>query len=242
MSKISVIIPAYNEEKYIRETLDCVNRAKTYAQESGVELIEVIVVDNDSTDETATIAKTLGATVVHESIHNIAKVRNDGVRASTGDILVFLDADTIIPDTLLWRIHKILSDDTYVGGAVDTDYRPARSIVKIYLQFWRVVAKIARMVQGAAQFCRRESYVSAGGYDETFYMGEDVEFYWRLQRVARKQDRKLFYIEDIKVIPSCRRFDRWPFWRTLIWTNPLFILFFRRWEKAWDGWHSNITR
>ncbi len=242
MNEMSIIIPAYNEEAYIGRTLKYLNQAIVYAREKGGQILEVIVVDNDSSDNTASIANTYGATIVTMPIHNIARVRNAGVRAASGNVMVLLDADTIIPESLLFRIDRLLSDSTYAGGSVDTDYRPQKVTVRGYLQIWRVIGKIFGMAQGAVQFFRKEVFDMIGGYDERFYMGEDVDFYWRLKKSARKQNLKTLYIEDMQVIPSCRRFDQWPFWRTVVWTNPFFAFLFRRWEKAWDGWYRDIIR
>jgi glycosyltransferase involved in cell wall biosynthesis len=127
---ISVVIPAYNEEKYLPATLMAVIRAKKFLEAERSSKVEVVVVDNDSTDQTDQIARDHGALVIHEVSHNIAKVRNTGARASIGGVLVFVDADTVVPESLLWRIAQVMCDPASVGGAVDTDYRPARPVVR----------------------------------------------------------------------------------------------------------------
>src|SRR5258706_2159067 len=114
-----------------------------------------------------------------------------------------------------------MSDATCLGGAVDTDYRPAKLTVKIYLRFWRILGKLTGMAQGATQLCRRDLFFALNGYDETLFMGEDVDFHWRLKRIAKRQKASVVSIEDLRVVPSTRRFDQWPLWRTLVWTNPL---------------------
>src|SRR5882757_8458312 len=98
---ISIVIPAFNEEGYLGETLTSINRAKALLQDEGSLPTEIIVVDNDSDDSTADIARALGATVARETQHNVAKVRNTGAKLSNGDVLVFVDADTVVPDKLL---------------------------------------------------------------------------------------------------------------------------------------------
>jgi hypothetical protein len=98
------------------------------------------------------------------------------------------------------------------------------------------------MAQGATQFCRREVYDSLHGYDESLYMGEDVDFYWRMKQLARHGNGHVCFIEDMQVVPSTRRFDQWSFWRTLISTNPFYVLAFRRRVKAWRGWYTDIPR
>lgn len=239
---ISVIVPAYNEEKYLRETLNCIHRAGNVLLElDGVET-EVIVVDNGSTDSTAAVARTYGARVVEEPKHNIARARNAGAKLAKGDVLVFIDADTAIPGQLLSRINKVMAGACCLGGAVDTDYRPSKTLIKAYLQLWRTLGKFSGMAQGATQFCSREVFASLSGYDESLFMGEDVDFHWRLKRLAKRQNAGVCLIEDIQVVPSTRRFDQWPVWRTLLYTNPLYVLAFRRTRKAWQSWYSVTPR
>src|SRR5258705_286541 len=89
------------------------------------------------------------------------------------------------------------------------------------------------MAQGATQFCRRDLFFVLNGYDETLFMGEDVDFHWRLKRIAKRENGGVVFIEDPRVVSSTRRFDQWRLWRTVVWTNPLFILLFRRRKTCW---------
>jgi len=239
---ISVIIPAYNEEKYLGETLKSIEKAAEFLNEKHSAKTEVIVVDNASTDSTSAIALSFGVGIVLETKHNVAAVRNAGSHSAKGDVLVFVDADTTVPEELLWRISECLVSPMCFGGAVDTDYRPAKASVRVYLQLWRIFGKLAGMAQGATQFCRREVYASLQGYDESLYMGEDVDFYWRMKKLAKREGGHVCFIEDIRVVPSTRRFDQWSFWRTLIRTNPFYVLAFRRRSRAWRDWYSDILR
>jgi glycosyltransferase involved in cell wall biosynthesis len=239
---ISVVIPAFNEEDYLGETLAGLDRARAFLLREGTGSVEIIVVDNDSSDSTADVARGFGAAVVTESQRNVARVRNAGARAAVGDVLVFVDADTVVPEVLLRRVAEAVAEPACFGGAVDTDYRPTKLAAKIYLWAWRIAGKLAGMAQGATQFCRRDVFLALGGYDETLFMGEDVDFYWRMKRRAKRQSGGVVFIEDVRVMPSARRFDRWGIWRTLVWTNPLFILLFRRQRSAWRGWYKDAPR
>jgi len=239
---ISVVIPAFDEEGCLRETLTHLNRARLLLQQELHLEAEVIVVDNGSNDLTASVARTFNAYVASENDHNIAKVRNTGARISSGDILVFLDADTTVPQKLLSRVVQEMSDFTCIGGALDTDYRPKKRMVKLYLQVWRIMGTLTGMGQGATQFCRKDAFFALNGYDETLFMGEDVDFHWRLKHFAKSQNNRVATIEDVRVVPSTRRFDQWPLWRTLIWTNPLFIWIFRRRPRCWAGWYMSAPR
>ena len=239
---ISVIVPAYNEEKFIGATLSSINQARHFLLNKKGISTEIVVVDNDSTDATANIALSLQAKVIKEPTHNVAKVRNAGAKQANGNILVFVDADTIVPERLLWRISEAMSNEHCFGGAVDTNYQPAKFSVKVYLEMWRLLGKVTGMAQGATQFCRKDIYASLRGYDETLYMGEDVDFYWRLKRLAKYRHAYVDFISGMHVSPSTRRFDKWSLWRTLVWTNPMFILMFRRRKRAWRGWYDTVLR
>jgi hypothetical protein len=129
-----------------------------------------------------------------------------------------------------------------VGGALDIDHCPASAVIRLYLRVWRLLGWLTGMAQGAAQFCRREAFLALGGYDETIYMGEDVDFYWRMSGAARRGGRRVCYITDVRVTPSPRRFDRWSIWKTLIWTNPVLIALLRRRKSAWRGWYEDVPR
>jgi len=80
------------------------------------------------------------------------------------------------------------------------------------------------------------------GYDESYFMGEDVDFYWRLQKLCTKPGGHLSFLDDVKVVPSPRRFDHTPTWRTLIWTNPVLIALFRKRGSAWTAWYVKTPR
>src|SRR6266545_1852492 len=236
---LSVIVPAFNEEAYLGETLASINAARALA--SG-EQIELIVVDNASTDRTALVAASARATVVREPVRNIARARNRGAASATGDALVFIDADTLVPSEFFLRIVEVLRDAVCVGGAADTEYASKRMIMRAYLRMWRWIGMFAGMAQGAAQFCRRQAFESLSGYDESLWMGEDVDFYWRLKKLANRNGGRVHFLADVRVRPSSRRFDRASLQQILLRTNPLFILAFRRRRSEWRSWYDEEVR
>jgi len=239
---LSVIIPAFNEEHFLSATLQAIRRsAATMEPERGA-TVELIVVDNNSTDATASVARSFGASVVFESARNIARARNQGALAATGQVLVFIDADTLIPEGLLPRIYEIASTSECVGGAIDTEYRVQKTVVRGYLNAWRIAGRLAHIAQGATQFCTRDTFAALGGYDERLFMGEDVNFYSRLRQYARRRKSHACFIHDLPVVPSTRRFDQWPLWRTLLLTNPFVIAGFRRVQCVWQGWYREPPR
>lgn len=238
----SIIIPAYNEKDYLFATIDAIQLATRKLVEESDVGVETIVVDNNSVDGTAEIARSKGVKVVDEGVQGISRARNTGASHANGEVLVFVDADVLIPQDLLAKINSVMSDAECVGGGADVEYRPERRSMRIYLGLWRVLGRLTDMVQGSTQFCRREVFDAVGGYDEKAWIGEDVDFYWALKKHARRKGGFARVIREPRVVPSTRRFDKWPLWKTLIWTNPLFIAMFRRWKSVWGGWYSDAVR
>lgn len=239
---LTVIVPAFNEADYLPTTLDAIEAAAMHLRAHTEAGVDVVVVDNNSTDETAAIAESRRAVVVHEPVQGIARARNAGARHAQGDVLVFVDADALLPPALLEAIHDAMGDPACVGGAADVEYRPQRRTMRAYLRAWRLLARRMELVQGATQFCRRDVFEQVGGYDEGAWIGEDVDFYRGLRRFARRTGGTVRFIERPRVQASSRRFDKWPLWKTLLWTNPLFIALFRRRKEFWAGWHRRPVR
>jgi glycosyltransferase involved in cell wall biosynthesis len=239
MMKFSVIIPAYDEEEYLPATLVRVGQALSIIASPS----EIIVVDNDSQDGTKQVAEDFGIKVILEREHNISKVRNTGAKSSTGDVLIFIDADTLVPETLFQKILVVMEDENCLGGAVAVEYEDfQRKWMKFYLLGWKFWGKFFNMAQGAAQFCRKCVFEELDGYDPTIFMGEDVEFYWRLSKFAKRNRGHLYFIEHPKVRTSARRFDKMNLWKTLLFTHPILILLTWRKKSYWKDWYEKAVR
>src|SRR5258705_8374818 len=113
--KFSVIIPAYNEERYLPRLLNSIEVARgKYSR--GRDEIEVIVGDNDSTDATAEIAAAHGAQVVHVAKRRIGAARNGAAQAARGEILCFIDADSAVHPQTFNAIDERMKSGRYVWG------------------------------------------------------------------------------------------------------------------------------
>src|SRR5689334_13545609 len=123
---LSVIVPAFNEELYLPETLSSLRDSASICRCA----VELIVVDNASADRTADIARSCGAKVVYEARRNISKVRNTGAKSAQGDVLVFVDADTIVPPHFLDRIAEAMDEPHCVGGSVDMVHTPSSRLLR----------------------------------------------------------------------------------------------------------------
>ena len=92
--------------------------------------------------------------------------------------------------------------------------------MRLYLRGWRILARVTGMAQGATQFCRQSAFEQVGGYDEGAWIGEDVDFYWSLKKLAKRTKRTARFIRNTRVRPSSRRFDKWPIWNIPDLDNP----------------------
>ncbi len=237
--KVSVVIPAYNEEQRLPETLERITKALSVVALPS----EITVVDNDSQDGTKRVAESFGAKVIPEKEHNIARVRNTGARNSTGDVLIFIDADTLVPETLFQKIATVMGDEKCFGGAVAVEYEDfQRKWMKIYLAGWKFWGEFFNMAQGAAQFCRTSVFEELRGYDQTIFMGEDIEFYWRLAKYAKRRGSYLHFFEHPTVRTSARRFDKMSLWKTFLLTHPVFIRLTWRKKYFWQDWYEKAVR
>lgn len=237
--KLSVIVPAFNEEAVLPMTLARIRMALNAAAAES----ELIVVDNASTDATARIAEDAGAKVMFEPTRNIAAVRNRGADGADGDVLVFVDADTMVPETFFNAILRALEADDCYGGAAAVEYdQLRRPWMKWYLAGWKVWAALGNFAQGAAQFARRQVFAAVGGYDESIFMGEDIDFYWRMRRYARRHGGDVTILREPPVVTSGRRFNRMNLWRTLVLTHPAFIRLMWRRKRWWREWYDHAPR
>lgn len=115
--RISVVVPAFNEEHYVAAALESLQ-----GQECAPPY-EIIVVDNDSSDDTAAVARRYGVTVLHEPQPGVCAARQRGTAAARGDIVVSTDADTVHPSDWLARIDAELlrsEDAVLVAGPAAT--------------------------------------------------------------------------------------------------------------------------
>src|SRR5215213_6366911 len=120
-ARYSFIIPAYNEEALIGRTLDTLRQSAAHLK-GGFELI---VANDASTDRTPEIAREKGARVIDVKKRQIAAVRNAGAAIATGEIFIFVDADTLVPSATLLAMEKLLErSDIVAGGARMTFDRP----------------------------------------------------------------------------------------------------------------------
>ena len=172
MTRVSLIVPAYNEEFVLPATLQALRDG---ADALGLPS-ELIVVDDGSTDRTAEIAQEMGARVVRVSLRHIAGARNAGGRAATGDVLIFVDADTIVSSGIL-RDAIAAIDAGAVGGGAGVRYRDGAArwaALVTAVVIW--VMRRAKWAAGCFVFVRRDVFDRTGGFDERYFASEEIHF------------------------------------------------------------------
>jgi len=209
--RFSIIIPARNEEGYIDACIEAVERAAERVS-GGVEIIVGLNRCNDRTEE---IALAHGAKIVREDAKNISKIRNETAKAATGDILVFLDADSNISEGLLAEIEKRLTTGKIVGGG--TLFKLDRTSLGIFITtgIFHIGARILN-IMGGPYWLFREDYWAVGGFNEDFIVAEDTEFARRLKKLGRARGQKFSVIRNEHVITSARKFDQLGDWYVLL--------------------------
>jgi len=206
--RISLVIPAFDEERLLPRLLDSVDAARA-AYAAGD--VEVVVADNASTDGTAAVAAARGCRVVRVEKRAIGAARNGGAAAARGEILCFTDADGRIHRDTFGAVERAVDSGRFVAGATGvTMERWSPGLVSTFAVFVPLLW-LARMDSGVV-FCRRADFDAVGGYDESRLYAEDVLFLWALRRHGRATGRRLVRLGGVKTVASARKFDRHGDW------------------------------
>ncbi|HEX8974360.1 MAG TPA: glycosyltransferase family A protein [Patescibacteria group bacterium] len=209
--KLSFVIPAYNEEKYLGRCLESVLCEVKKSSHN----IEVVVVDNASTDKTAEIAKSFpGVKYVYESAKGLTKARNAGYKVSAGDIIANVDSDSTLPAGWIDKVFTEFSCDDYLVALSGPYIYPEMSktmnfIIRMYYHVGYAghlinhhVLHKGAMLQGGNFIVRRSAMEKIGGFDLRFdFYGEDTDVARRIQKVGRVK-----FDFDLPMHTSSRRF------------------------------------
>lgn len=237
--KISVVIPAYNEEKYLATTIENVNQAIQEYQKKYPLAVEVVVVNNNSTDRTEQVARAAGARVVFEAKNQIAAARNAGGRAARGEIVAFLDADDHISPNLLIVVHEVMTSGRYIGGGVANIYRDKPLRLAAWLEHINNFGRWLTGVSSGLIYTHKETFERLGGFDENYYAAEEGRFILDLKKLGKQEGKKFCNITEGYVIKSARKFEQLNAPR-LVWTGLKFVLF--PWKlkdrKACSFWYD----
>ena len=213
---LSVIVPAHNEERYLGRTLEAL-RNQTY------QWFEVIVVANGCTDRTAQVARGKCQRLIVLSQRSLGVARNLGAKMARGDVLLFLDADTILEPTAL---HNIAAQFSTADSAGTVKGQPDESrFIYRLLYFFKNLVHRLELHPGSSGviLCWREHFERTGGFDEGLEVRENSELMKRLRRFGRYR-----YFGEITATTSMRRFARRGIGR-VTW------LWLKVWLQSWLG-------
>lgn len=197
---ISFIIPAHNEARLLGATLVALEEAVRGLDRAS----EIIVVDDASTDDTGAIAVAHGAQLLKVEHRHIAATRNSGAQAATGEILVFVDADTLVGGAVVRAALDALAGGA-VGGGCTVRLHDATRRERIAAAFFGWMLRVARIAPGCFLFCTRTAFDAVGGFDQTWFAGEDVA----ISRALGKRGR--FVIVRESVLTSGRKLRTFSF-------------------------------
>jgi peptidoglycan/xylan/chitin deacetylase (PgdA/CDA1 family)/glycosyltransferase involved in cell wall biosynthesis len=216
MARVSVIVPAFNEEELLPQ---CLAALMAQARETAA---EIIVVDNASTDRTAAIAREFGATVVHEPQRGYVHALARGVQAASHPLVAVTDADSVVGPRWLAGIQAALARPDIAGVTGPVAYEGSRSLT------WMAML-MPHELWGANMAFRKADLEAVGGIDPRINMGADIHLNAQLRRRGR-----IIFDRQVRVTTSSRRFVAQPVRQTLRFTlNYFWLKLFGR-SLFWD--------
>ncbi len=210
--KVSIIIPTYNEERYIGKTLQRIYEG------SDDRLLEIIVVDANSPDNTETeVKKFTQVRFLNSERRCRASQMNQGVSKAMGGVFYFIHADTLVPINYLQEIENAIKMG-YSHGSFSFEFDSERPIFKINNFLTRLKLSFVR---GGDQtiFIMRELFIKAGGYDEKYVMMEEYDLLRKMNKLGK------FCLMEGSVKVSARKYDKNSYFRVLFSNILVFSLF-----------------
>jgi glycosyltransferase involved in cell wall biosynthesis len=202
--KISIVIPAFNEERLLGASLRKIKAAAGAFVSRGWE-VELIVCDNNSTDRTSEIAYAAGADVVFEPVNQIARARNSGAAAASGDWLVFVDADSHPSAELFADVaEQILAGRCLAGGAtvrLDENHRVGGLITAL----WNGTSRFWKLLAGSFIFCDAAAFRKIGGFSHELFVAEELELSQRLKKLAKATGKRIVILHRHPLVTSARK-------------------------------------
>jgi glycosyltransferase involved in cell wall biosynthesis len=204
MPKLSFLIPAWNEQEHLSRAISSIHAS---CAEIKFDDYEIVVCDNNSTDRTPAIARDCGVKVIFEPVNRISRARNSAAKASSGEWLIFLDADTVLNPGVLSRTLFNLQSGFICGGGARMRFDDGAGIVARFLAAtWNFCAPALSLAAGGYLYCCREAWQGVRGFDESLYVSEDAVFAWRVAGWGRARKLLFVTVMDKPVVTSARKF------------------------------------
>jgi glycosyltransferase involved in cell wall biosynthesis len=201
---LSIVIPAFNEERLIERCLQSISTSLA-ANFTSALTSEVIVVDNNSTDDTANLARQAGAQVLFEPINQIGRARNAGAAEATGDWLLFLDADSVLNPGLLTDILRLIDEGKSVGCGSTLHMQGLPWWGNWIFQLWKGTSILFRWASGALMVCRSDAFRDIGGFNQELYAADEIRLSGQLKRWGRQRGLQFIILRKHPLETSARK-------------------------------------
>ena len=202
--KMSVIVPAFNEQRGLAPALRSIRDARVAFDAAGWSS-EVIVCDNNSTDRTAAIARNEGADVVFEPVNQISRARNTGAARATGDWLIFVDADSHPGRELFMDVVRDIQGGHCVAGGSTVTFDNPDPVLACVGWGWNMASRLTRWAAGSFIFCEAAAFREAGAFSQELYAAEEINLFRRLKRLARRKGRTIVILHLHPIRTSARK-------------------------------------
>lgn len=207
---VSIVIPAYNEEKYLARCLASLAK-QTFQQ------FEIIVVDNNSRDETAAIARSYGARVVAEQKQGMIPARERGFYEALSDIIAKTDADAILPSDWVGKVYRLFKRNPQMVALTgnfsfpETNEAQGKLLEVIYDAYCKQLKLIMGHfpLNGPNYAIRKSAWEKIKVHKDDKLVHEDFDLSCHLFELG-----EIKYVKNLKVSYSLRRWKR-KFWYTM---------------------------
>lgn len=215
---ISFIVPAYNEALCLAATLDALHAAGRATHQA----YEIVVANDASTDSTAEIALQNNAVLISVAHRQIAATRNAGAKAATGDWFIFVDADTLVNESVVLAAVQAMRNGAVGGGSGMRFDEPSPLYARFLLSLVVRLFRASGLAAGCFLFCTRSAFDAVGGFDENYFGAEEIV----MSRALKQQGK--FLILKQTVTTSARKLRTYSLNEILSLTSKIF----RRGTKA----------
>ena len=213
--QLSIVIPAFNEEKLLRECLESIRLAAESIKSASWRW-EMIVCDNNSSDRTAEIAREAGARVVFEEVNQIGRARNRGASIARGQWVLFVDADSTVPPIVFQDLKEQIETGKVIGGGacIAAEDELAHRL-RFPLAVWNTISRVTHWAAGSFLFCRRDIFEQVGGFSLERYAGEELDLSRRIKKVAKSLKLRFIILKKGKILTSSRKCGLYSNWELL---------------------------